>query len=334
MSVAPYAPPLTCSFQRRARFQPNMFHRESPQDSAKRKKDPSAPVNSEDNPESVEEVRPRLRPKFGLTRWGITVQRHSSEKQRLIPSNPKALGAKSPTPGPSSTVLASSDLLPPVWEVWFAGCHSDVGGGAVGDAVHCSLADISLRWMVKQVVLAQCGIRFDDEALRRADIDISTVVLATPAKPDGELVLEAGPALSTSPGSPGEDGSGENMIQKGKGNGVEGQDWPREGDVLSDIHDQLRIQPLWWLLELMPTKFKWQEPDGTWKSKWGYALTKLHPSFQSILTLVLRINFGRGRQIRDPHPDFHDSVRQRMAVAELGYKPRAKWTPGTEKYVD
>jgi hypothetical protein len=47
-----------------------------------------------------------------------------------------------------------------------------------------------------------------------------------------------------------------------------------------------------------------------------------------------RTNFGRGRKIRDPHPNFHESVRERMNVAELHYKPRAKWTAGTERYVD
>lgn len=262
-----------------------MFHREAPQDAAKRKKDPSLPVNSESNPESGEEAKPHPRPRFGFTRWGIAVQRRSSEKQHRIsgtrksPSKPKALRPKSPPPGQASTAPVLSDSLPPVQEVWFAGCHSDVGGGAVEDAVRYSLADISLRWMVKEVVLSQCGIRFDDEALRRADVDVSTIMLVSPTQPNVEIIseVEAGPVLPTplaSPGSPGEDGSGEHMLRKGKNKDVEELDWPQEQDVLTDTHDELKIQRMWWLLEMLPMKFTWQAADGTWKSKWGCALMK------------------------------------------------------------
>ena len=133
--------------------------------------------------------------------------------------------------------------------------------------------------MIKQVILSQTGIKFDSEALRRADIDISTVVLAAPIQPNVESEVEVGPALPTpltSPSSPGEDDSGEYMIRKGKVKDVEEQTWPREQDVLTDIHDQLKIQPLWWLLEILPMKFEWQEADGTWKSKLGYAVMKFH----------------------------------------------------------
>ena len=242
-------------------------------------------MNSESNPDSHKEAKPRSRPKFGFTKWGIEVQRRSSEKQHRIPgtggaaSNPQAIKPSSSPSGPSSPGLMASDLLPPVLEVWFAGCHSDVGGGAVKDAVRYSLADISLRWMVKQVILSQCGIKFNDDALRRADIDVSTIVVVPPTQPNVkmELEVEAGPALLTpltSSGSPDENGSGEHMIGKGKGKDSEGQPWPREQDVLTDVHDELKIQPMWWLLEILPVKYRWQEADGRWKSKWGYALTE------------------------------------------------------------
>jgi len=166
--------------------------------------------------------------------------------------------------------------LPAVQEVWFSGCHSDVGGGAVEDTVRYSLADISLRWMVKQVVLSQCGIKFDETALRRADINISTIVLAGPAQPTVEQVwrrkseAEAGVSSPSSPISHGDDTSGDYIIQKGKDRDIEAQTWPQEQDILADIHDELKLQRMWWLLELMPMKFTWQEADGTWKSKWGY----------------------------------------------------------------
>jgi hypothetical protein len=178
----------------------------------------------------------------------------------------------------SSTVAGMPGPLPAVEEVWFAGCHSDVGGGAVKDAVRYSLADISLRWMVKQVVISQCGIKFDATALRMADMDIATIVHVSPGQPGVEQVLKksepedvaASPIAATSSG---EDDSGDEMVGKGKGKDAAAQPWPQEQDVLTDIHDQLKIKPVWWLLETMPMKFTWQDPDGTWKSKWGYAHT-------------------------------------------------------------
>jgi hypothetical protein len=230
-------------------------------------------------PEPGENTDSHKRPKLG-TRWGISVQRFTSQGQyrirgisRRVPSSPKALSpereAHSATP---STTLRKSEALPAVKEVWFAGCHSDVGGGAVDDAVRYSLGEISLRWMVKQVILSQIGIRFDGTALRGADIDISTITPTETTQPTVEQVWRRkseAEVVVIPPTSLGEDGSGEDMIRKGKGKHVEAQVLPREQDVLTDVHDQLKSQPMWWLLELMPMKFTWQEPDGTWKSKWG-----------------------------------------------------------------
>ena len=287
---------LTSGFQRRARFQPNLFHRETPEEASRRKSDPklASLVNAVAVPSSTEHgetTGPRRRPGFG-TRWGIAVQRLSSQEQyrirgsgRRVPSDPKALSPEGKThSATSSTASGKLEPLPAMEEVWFAGCHSDVGGGAVEDAVRYSLGDISLRWMVKQVILSQCGIRFDATALRRADIDVSTIVLGGPAQQTVEQIWRRKSeidALAISPVSPstpsGEGGSGEDMIQKGKGKDVLAQVWPQEQDVLTDTHDELKAQPMWWFLELMPMKFTWQEPDGTWKTKWGYVPTKATP---------------------------------------------------------
>ena len=276
---------LTSDSQHRARFQPNLSHHEAPEDSGRRR-DRSKPSAAADaaiesqTSESEEETNPRPRPKLGLTRWGVAVQRSSAQEQyrirgskRVIQSNPKSLSPEREEP--SGTSSRTLNPLPAVEEVWFAGCHSDVGGGAVEDTVRYSLADVSLRWMVKQVILSQCGIKFDAAALRRADIDVSTIVLVGPTQPTVEQVwrrkseAEAEASSQASPGSFGEDGSGEYMLQKGKDKDAETQAWPREQDILADIHDQLKLQPLWWLLELIPMKFTWQEDDGTWRSKLG-----------------------------------------------------------------
>ena len=102
--------------------------------------------------------------------------------------------------------------------------------------------------MVKQVILSQCGIKFDTIALRKADIDISTIVLAGSMQQTVEQVwrkkseAEAEVSSPTSPSSSREDSSGDHMIQKGKD--IDVQAWLREQDVLANIHNQLRLQPM------------------------------------------------------------------------------------------
>ncbi|KAG8983890.1 hypothetical protein FRB94_012532 [Tulasnella sp. JGI-2019a] len=39
-----------------------------------------------------------------------------------------------------------------VREVWFAGCHADVGGGSVSNNTTNSLANLSLKWMVNEIL--------------------------------------------------------------------------------------------------------------------------------------------------------------------------------------
>jgi len=115
--------------------------------------------------------------------------------------------------------------------------------------------------MVKQVILSQCGIKFDERALEEAGI--STIVPPGPTDSTVEQIQrrmpesEAGTVLPASPGPSGE------------GGGVATRTWPQDEDVRGAVHDRLKSQPLWWLLEFKPMKFTWQETDGTWKSKWG-----------------------------------------------------------------
>ncbi|KAJ7078619.1 hypothetical protein B0H15DRAFT_860330 [Mycena belliarum] len=59
-----------------------------------------------------------------------------------------------------------------VLEVWFSGCHSDIGGGSVANDVARSLSDITLHWMLSQIMASTSGILFDPEALARASLSI------------------------------------------------------------------------------------------------------------------------------------------------------------------
>ncbi|EDR07337.1 uncharacterized protein LACBIDRAFT_298393 [Laccaria bicolor S238N-H82] len=50
-------------------------------------------------------------------------------------------------------------------EVWFSGCHCDIGGGAVLNGTKPNLAHISLRWMIRQCFMQNTGIMFLNDKL-------------------------------------------------------------------------------------------------------------------------------------------------------------------------
>ncbi|KAF9029438.1 hypothetical protein BDZ89DRAFT_1065404 [Hymenopellis radicata] len=84
-------------------------------------------------------------------------------------------------------------------------------------------------------------------------------------------------------------------------------------DALQPLHDPLQYQKLWWILEVLPTKYTWQDADCVWHSHFGW-------------------NLGRGRTILEKEPKFHITVQARMKDLKLAYKPKATWD-SKETYV-
>ena len=113
-------------------------------------------------------------------------------------------------------------------------CAKDVGGGAMSNDTPHMLSDISLRWMVREVAAAECGIQFDADALLRADIPM-------------EL------------GAPAANGEGD----------------PATDDALQPLHDQLKLLPVWWLLEIIPLDYSWQDGAGRWHTTWGCVVVRI-----------------------------------------------------------
>ena len=206
-----------------------------------------------------------------------------------------------------------------VLEVWFAGCHAgalfslylyysreahntanlDVGGGSVPDTDRISLAQITLRWMVKQIAASQCGIIFDEAALERHDIDIRILPFkANEPYPD--------------------DGCAEQL----------------ELEAKQPLHDMCTEQPLWWLAEVIPLPYSYQDGKGVWHKSWR--LVQYHPLriIDELTVISSSFNMGRGRVIPDNGPHFHISVKERLNDDTLNYKPKAQWKVGTERYVE
>jgi len=170
-------------------------------------------------------------------------------------------------------------------EVWFVGCHSDIGGGVALDKAEHALANIPLRWMIEQIVSADCRILFDWDAFARWNIPTTV----------GQYQVPSPPRVEGSDDGPGR---------------VSDQDVQ---DVSQPISDVLKKNPLWWILEIFPTSYVYQNAQDQWITTWAP-------------------HFFRGRWV-PPDPLFHASVKVRMDDPKLKYKPKARYEKGTESYV-
>ncbi|KAF9525477.1 hypothetical protein CPB83DRAFT_859310 [Crepidotus variabilis] len=237
--------------EHRAKFRPNNYHR-IPRSKKPSKNDPDHTTPSE------------MHVQIGKTRNSTT------KDNGVVSPVPDEPGEFAKQTGKSAgTALDEAGLPDDVQEVWFVGCHSDVGGGAVSNDTPHSLANISLRWMVREAIKADCGIQFDDDALIRASLDLD------PEPSQTEIDMD-------------------------------------DQDAMAPIHDELKKHKIWWLLELIPLHFQWQNEDGEWKKDWS-------------------CHFGRGRDIQTSTPRFHITVEKRMKA--MGYVPKAAWKKGTELYM-
>ncbi|KAL6304319.1 hypothetical protein BKA93DRAFT_733275 [Sparassis latifolia] len=296
--------------EHRARFKPNLYHRNPSADG-------TAASTRKGTGDGVSDAKTKERfPKFKIWEFGrsATQEKSAKAKARAVEVKVKEKSDKTDEAGKKLTswlshsstnnAIVNTDVL----EVWFAGCHSaDVGGSAVSDSVKSSLSDITLRWMVREVVLAQCGIAFDSEALASANIPEAIFTVANPSCPP---TTGEGGGSTASP----------DQAQSPSGSSDEPMSQPPDlaamdkVDALQPLHDELVSQPLWWLLEIVPLNCAWQDAAHKWHSTWS-------------------INLGRGRKIYEKIPLFHVTVKERMEDKTLKYTPKAIWTPGTEVYV-
>jgi hypothetical protein len=137
---------------------------------------------------------------------------------------------------PAATLVRPFRPLPTLLgmniDTFWSSVYVDVGGSATAIDTKHSLSNISLRWMVREVIASQCGILFEDSAIVRDSIHPMTL-FATPPKAETSA------------------------------NEVDSM------DAIQPIHDQLKKRPQWWLLELIPFHYSWQTSDGIWRSAFG-----------------------------------------------------------------
>lgn len=209
-------------------------------------------------------------------------------------------------------------------EVWFAGCHCDVGGGSVKDSTRYALSRIPLRWMIRECFKAETGIMFDSERLREIGLDPSTlypfVMPRPPALSVGSAMIPSGRnktplfkrIISKLHRPLPVSAEGQTVAQEAS---IEGQSIGTEEeeelrDALSPMYDQLKLSKLWWILELIPLEFRQQMGNGKWVSWFGP-------------------NLGRPREIPNSSSKVkvHRTVRMRMEASHehnrRKYKPKA-----------
>ncbi|KAJ3888517.1 hypothetical protein GG344DRAFT_79692 [Lentinula edodes] len=208
-------------------------------------------------------------------------------------------------------------------EVWFAGCHCDVGGGSVSNTETTNLARIPLRWMIRQCFKTNTGILFHSEGLRSLGLNPSS--LWPKVEPRPALTAPVTPSrIRPIPRNPPPPLNSQDISQdRSKGSSPSifktEEDLDLE-DAMSPIYDQLSLAPGWWALEFLPVKNKFHDGSGKFLTE-------------------IECNLGRARRIprQKQGVKIHRSVKMRMeAQYENGkkYIPRAKFDPQYVTWVD
>ncbi|KAF9007420.1 hypothetical protein BDQ17DRAFT_1350616 [Cyathus striatus] len=253
-------------------------------------------------------------------------------KHHTMPTG-EDLDARKPEP----PVTVSTD----VDEVWFAGCHCDIGGGSVPNGTRPNLAHIPLRWMIREIFKTNSGMIFTKAGLLSFGLHPETLypaVLPRPAalSPDPAMRAMTKPIEEKKPGILSQVGSWlwnlnpfaspqpkkEEPLKSGfeEGASTMTEEQLDLRDALAPIYDQLVLKyAKWWALEVYPMKV-WSVVQGKY---------------------IRKQNKGRGRRIPPPlqkdgnvrngDPRWykvrvHSSVKARMeAVGEDGsrYEPKA-----------
>ncbi|KAI6161304.1 hypothetical protein EDD17DRAFT_1759355 [Pisolithus thermaeus] len=191
-------------------------------------------------------------------------------------------------------------------EVWFAGCHCDVGGGSVKNGTRNSLARIPLRWMIREIFKANVGILFYRSMFEQIGMDPSTLLSASGPRPP---IIFNSPIKGIYNVSDHVKGRAVQCDPTGKCVSEEVEDL---NDALAPMYDRLKFAPFWWILEVLPqVRYYLREKD--------------HQRAKGI-----KVNMGRGRRVpkREP-PRVHRTVQIRKnakSLQEGKYVPRARMT--------
>lgn len=230
-----------------------------------------------------------------------------------------------------------------VEEVWFSGCHGDVGGGYVRNDERFCLARIPLRWMIRECFATNTGIQFHSVQLKQMGLNpISLYHKLIPRRPAiFDNKQEADPHLQNYarpwPGNTtlrleghavrhlfrwlrrlGANERAPSSTRDSPEHPFVSEEHEDLSDALSDMHDQLQARRFWWILELLPQQQQYQKDD-------------------DMCGTTVTMHMGRGRPVpkQDDRVKLHRSVDIRRK-ANLKYHPKAnlKWSSMKLKWID
>jgi hypothetical protein len=203
-----------------------------------------------------------------------------------------------------------------VKEVWFMGCHADVGGGAVANNERHMLSRIPLRWMIRQSFECETGILFNTAVLAENGIDVQTLwpVYQAPTKPavgPSPRMLEVYekkqlPSLEKRSAALGAEAQTTGRPLVGEEIDILPEQVEDHFDGLASINDQLVQARGWWVLEFWPVTIRVLR-----KLKEGAKWEK-----------IVGMNLGRHRAIRELEPKMHWTVQMRMNEKKYKIKNR------------
>lgn len=106
--------------------------------------------------------------------------------------------------------------------------------------------------MIEQIIASKCGILFEEEELR--SLGITTAVTPDPPatkEPDTGSGLQKRNVGSTS----------ESTAKATSSD-------PEFKDAIAQLFDDLQTEKAWWLLEILPLPWSWQDANSKWHVKW------------------------------------------------------------------
>ncbi|KAJ7832502.1 hypothetical protein B0H13DRAFT_2429637 [Mycena leptocephala] len=126
-----------------------------------------------------------------------------------------------------------------VQEVWFAGCHCDVGGGSVLNGTRPNLAHIPLRWMIRECFKARTGVVFSATGLAELGIEPSSLYPDVRARPVAKAVTHGSQTIKVI------EAPGPKKIQKFPLPNMSEEELDAR-DAFAPLYDQLVIQSATW----------------------------------------------------------------------------------------
>ncbi|KAF9894175.1 hypothetical protein FE257_009148 [Aspergillus nanangensis] len=235
------------------------------------------------------------------------------ERQGL-PEQGRCSGEAFYRPAPSRTPYGAEDshgeeTINPtqdIEEVWFAGCHADIGGGLKLDKdEELALSHVPLVWMVQEAQRA--GLRFDPQKMKLFHCF--------------DDITETGGLPHDLEGNHGSDADGNNGQEPGVGSDFKRALW--KSTAHGHIHDFLRYGRgvpwatvlSWRVVEYLPFRRMGLQPDGSWRPiRWPLPLGERRdiPKGAKIHGSVIRRmktdpeyrpeNMARGKKGKHKHP--------------------------------